>query len=62
MVGGFFGARNNLARWLKLRKPLDYEAVAKRVRRWQPYAGLVYFHLLMEQLANRGYVNVSDGR
>lgn len=60
--GDDVGARNNLARWLGLRKPLDYEGVARRVRHWQPCAGLIYFHLLMEQLANRGYVAISGKR
>lgn len=60
--GDDVGARNNLARWLKLRKPLDYEGVARRVKHWQPYAGLVYFHLLLAQLANRGYVEPSGKR
>lgn len=60
--GDDVGARNNLVRWLKLRKPLDYAAVARRVQRWQPYAGLVYFHLLLDKLASRGFVDVSGQR
>jgi DNA-3-methyladenine glycosylase II len=54
--GDDVGARNNLERWLMLRRPLDYKGVGRRLRRWQPYAGLVYFHLLVRQLADRGYV------
>ena len=38
--------RNNLQRWLRLRKPLDYEGVRRVLARWDGYAGLVYFHLL----------------
>lgn len=54
--GDDVGARNNLARWLKLRKELDYEAVARILTKWKPYAGLVYFHSLMDSLERAGYV------
>ena len=43
--GDDVGARNNLARWLDRREPLDYAGVQAAVHHWQPYAGLVYFHL-----------------
>jgi DNA-3-methyladenine glycosylase II len=49
--GDDVGARNNLARWLGLESPLDYGAVRRAVSRWQPYAGMVYFHLLLDGLA-----------
>jgi DNA-3-methyladenine glycosylase II len=52
--GDDVGARNNLARWLDCRASLDYEGVRAAVRHWQPYAGLVYFHLLLASLAERG--------
>lgn len=55
--GDDVGGRKNLERWLKLRRPLDYEGVRRRVRRWQPYAGFIYFHLLLQQLADRGYLH-----
>jgi DNA-3-methyladenine glycosylase II len=42
--GDDVGARNNLMRWLGLRKPPDYERVRRITAKWQPYAGLVYFH------------------
>jgi len=45
--GDDVGARNNLARWLGIDGPLDYAGVAAAVARFQPYAGLVYFHLLL---------------
>src|SRR5450759_276264 len=43
------GARNNLAR-LGLEPPLDYAAVKRAVSRWQPYVGMVYFHLVLDHL------------
>ena len=52
--GDDVGARNNLARWLRLEPPLDYSAVARAVARWQPYAGMVYFHLLLARLEAAG--------
>jgi DNA-3-methyladenine glycosylase II len=57
--GDDVGARNNLARWLDYRGPLDYEGVRAAVRHWQPFAGLVYFHLLLANLAEHG--TLADG-
>jgi DNA-3-methyladenine glycosylase II len=48
--GDDVGARNRLAVWLGRDRPLDYDGVKRAVRRWQPYAGLVYFHLLLAGL------------
>jgi DNA-3-methyladenine glycosylase II len=52
--GDDVGARNNLKRWLGVGKPLNYDGVRRITRRWQPYAGLVYFHLLLDRLAAAG--------
>lgn len=62
--GDDIGARNNLARWLDCRGPLDYAGVQAAVRHWQPFAGLVYFHLLLANLAEHGTLTEgpSDGR
>jgi DNA-3-methyladenine glycosylase II len=54
--GDDVGARKNLARRLGLEKPLDYAGVERAVAGWRPYAGLVYFHLLLDRLASRGDV------
>ncbi len=54
--GDDVGARNNLERWLKLRKSLDYEGVRRVTAKWQPYAGLVYFHMLLDGLAAGGHL------
>ena len=48
--GDDVGARTNLARWMKLRTPLDYHRVRQLARRWQPYPGFLYFHLLLQAL------------
>lgn len=56
--GDDVGARNNLKRWLHLEKPLDYEAVHRILEHWDPYAGLIYFHLLLDRLAEAGFLPV----
>jgi DNA-3-methyladenine glycosylase II len=54
--GDDVGARKNLQHWLKLPEPLDYEEVRRVLSPWRRYAGLVYFHLLLDRLAEAGYV------
>ena len=58
--GDDVGARNKLARWIGVALPLDYPTVGGIVERWQPYAGLVYFHLLLDSLANSGWLNAES--
>ena len=58
--GDDVGARNNLGRWLNSREPLDYAGVRAATRKWQPFAGLVYFHLLLANLAEHGVVSESS--
>jgi DNA-3-methyladenine glycosylase II len=60
--GDDVGARNNLARWLNSRDPLDYAGVQDAVRKWQPFAGLVYFHLLLANLAEHGILAENSSR
>jgi DNA-3-methyladenine glycosylase II len=52
--GDDVGAQKRLAQWLGYRKPLDYAGVHDAIARWQPFAGMVYFHLLLDGLAQRG--------
>jgi DNA-3-methyladenine glycosylase II len=52
--GDDVGARNKLSRWLGLGSAPDHDAVAHAVARWQPYAGMIYFHLLLEGLSAAG--------
>lgn len=51
--GDDVGARNNLRR-LGVEPPVGYDAVKRAVSRWQPYAGMVYFHLLIDRLVAAG--------
>ena len=50
------GARNGLARWLHLRKQLDAARTQRFLKQWQPYGGLIYFHMLMNGLNEAGYL------
>ena len=54
--GDDVGARNNLTRFLSLRKPLDYQGVRRAVAGWQPYAGFVYFHFLLARIRETGWL------
>ncbi|HEX5471471.1 MAG TPA: hypothetical protein VFW73_06275 [Lacipirellulaceae bacterium] len=54
--GDDVGARNNLTRWLGLSEDLDYESVRRVLHRWRRFGGLIYFHLLLDSLAEKGDV------
>jgi DNA-3-methyladenine glycosylase II len=48
------GARKGLAKWMRLRSPMNYESVVRALQRWHPFGGLAYFHMLMESLRAAG--------
>jgi len=50
------GARNNLQRLLGVDRAMDSEAVRRAVAPWAPYAGLVYFHLLLDRVEEAGWL------
>lgn len=52
--GDDVGARKNLSRWLGLTDPLDYAGVQRTIAKWSAYGGLLYFHLLLDRLAEAG--------
>lgn len=54
--GDDVGARKSLGRWLGDSGTLDYVGVAERLRHWQPYAGMVYFLLLLRRLEGQGHI------
>ena len=54
--GDDIGARNNLARWMHVRRPLDYGRVMRVVDKWKPYGGLIYFHWLLDALERAGHL------
>jgi DNA-3-methyladenine glycosylase II len=58
--GDDVGAHNKLKRFLGIEGPLDYDGVAHVVARWQPYAGMVYFHLLLDSLPEADQIDPAD--
>ncbi len=52
--GDDVGARNGLGDWLGLRGPMNYERVRRVLARYEPYAGILYFLMLLEGLATAG--------
>jgi hypothetical protein len=48
------GRPEKYARRLGRSRPLDYAGVGRAVARSPPYAGLVYFHLLLDGLSQTG--------
>ncbi len=35
---------------------MDYMSVHRMLKRWHPYGGLIYFHLLLDRLADAGFL------
>ncbi len=58
--GDDVGARNNLQRWLGLTKPLAYERVREVLSGWGDFAGLIYFHLLLDRLVEVGNLEANS--
>jgi DNA-3-methyladenine glycosylase II len=54
--GDDVGAHNKLRRLFDIDTALDYDTVKRLVGRWHPYAGVVYFHLLLDSLSEAGVV------
>jgi DNA-3-methyladenine glycosylase II len=54
--GDDIGAQNNLQRLFHLDKKPDYGQIKKLTSQWQPYQGLVYFHLLLNKLQTKGII------
>ncbi len=50
------GARNNLQRWLALPGTMTYNNTREALSRWNGYGGLVYFHLLLKSLTEKGWI------
>lgn len=54
--GDDVGARNKLKRFFGLEGTLDYDGIARLLARWHPYAGMIYFHLLLDSLTETGTI------
>lgn len=54
LPGDDVGAQKNLMQLMALDARPNYDEIKTLTQRWQPYAGLVYFHLLLEKLQLKG--------
>ncbi len=55
------GARNNLQKWLGLSGKMTYANTRAVLSRWDGFGGLIYFHLLLKSLAEKGLVTPERG-
>jgi DNA-3-methyladenine glycosylase II len=60
--GDDVGARNTVQQWLGLRKPLDYNGTRRLLAKWKPYAGLIYFHMLLYRLNETGHLSCHSNK
>lgn len=60
--GDDVGARNKLQALLGHSEQFTYERIKEITSYWQPYAGFVYFHLLLGQLEQRGLLQEKKGK
>ncbi len=54
--GDDIGGQNNVQTLLQLESRPDYDQLKVLTATWQPYAGFVYFHLLLRRLQAKGIV------
>lgn len=54
--GDDVGAQKNIQALLALEEKPTYEQIQALTARWQPYAGFIYFHLLVDKLAQKGFL------
>lgn len=52
------GARNKLETFFSLASPPNREQILALMEPWRPFAGMIYFHLLLDGLAARGELDV----
>lgn len=58
--GDDIGAQKNLQQLLHLGMKLDYQKISEITEKWYPYAGFIYFHLLLLKLKNKGFLNIYE--
>jgi DNA-3-methyladenine glycosylase II len=54
--GDDVGGRNKLFEWLGEDSPPTYAGVAAMLKRWHPYGGLIYLHLIVNAVADAGHI------
>ncbi|MBS0652384.1 MAG: DNA-3-methyladenine glycosylase 2 family protein [Verrucomicrobia bacterium] len=56
LPGDDVGLHRSIKPLLNLRKDPDFERIKKIEREWHPYAGMIYFHLLLNKLFDQGMI------
>ncbi len=56
LPGDDVGAQKNLQQLLSLNDRPDYNEIKQLAKAWNPFAGLIYFHLLLDKLHVKGLV------
>jgi len=51
------GARNKIQRLMELTRPPNRGEIISMTAPWDPWAGMVYFHLLLDGLAQSGFID-----
>ena len=54
--GDDVGAQKNIKELFNLNEKPDYEEIKKLTSHWNPYAGMVYFHLLLNKLEKERFL------
>lgn len=54
LPGDDTGIKKSIKKLFHLHKTPEYDQIKKIERKWQPYAGLIYFHLLLQKLQKMG--------
>lgn len=54
LAGGDMGVHKSLKTLLHLNTEIGYENVEEFQEKWYPFAGLVYIHLLLQKLEEKG--------
>jgi len=54
--GDDVGGRNKLFEWLGADGDPTYDNVATMLKRWHPYGGLIYLHLIVNAVADAGHL------
>lgn len=55
--GDDLGVRRHMQACLKIAEPLNYQEVRRLLARWHPYGGLIYYHFLLNHLAQEGHIS-----
>jgi DNA-3-methyladenine glycosylase II len=54
--GDDVSAQRTLQNFMGLHERPDYDEIKRITSRWQPYAGVVYFHFLLDRLKTKGFL------